>query len=180
MDMRYSVNGVYLQEIRTRKPTKKMTYNFNVFVHGNMQVLGMAFEDRLKAKADIVDRLSRHCQSCAVKADALRATVFLTSVLGSKPAKVYSIQKSHPRRGQKIIKGTIEELAHHFGVKPTPRTIMGLVNKIQAEYTRREDCCYERTFVEVAKAEPLCAAPGVGHVQAPLDKNCIHCGKEMK
>ena len=77
--------------------------------------------------------------------------------------KIYTINKTHPRRGTKMVSGTLDELIKHFGytlecgkswnfkINSRPSTIKSFVSNLQKSYAEREHLCYERTHVSLVQ-----------------------------
>lgn len=80
-----------------------------------------------------------------------------------KPIEVksYIVIKSHTRRGDKEISGTLEELIKYFGytleignshksnINRNPKTIKSFISNINKAFNVVEGACYERTYIEL-------------------------------
>ena len=77
--------------------------------------------------------------------------------------KKYKVLKSHTKREDKEIEGTLEELIKYFSytleignswnkkINRNPKTIKSFITNLQNSFEEKESACYDRTFVELIK-----------------------------
>jgi hypothetical protein len=77
--------------------------------------------------------------------------------------KIYSIKKSHTRREDTIITGTLPFLINYFSytlevgnswnnkINRYPKTIKSFVKNLQMSFEEQEAACFNRTFISLVK-----------------------------
>ena len=77
--------------------------------------------------------------------------------------KTYTVIKSHTRRGDKEVSGTLEELISYFSytleighsykrsINRNPKTIKSFISNLNKAFDIKEGACYERTYIDLKK-----------------------------